>query len=84
MSGSISPLLKDTAFGVDPATGAVNTALQATLNADQRIRSFYVEPGVTIVAGDWVSVDLTTSTFGPGNSIGQLDTGGRSPEHVNR
>ena len=79
MSGSISPSLKDTAFGVDPATGLVNPGLLATLNADPRIRSFYVEPGTVINAGDWVSVNLAgASPFGPGNSCAQLDTGGQN------
>ncbi len=76
MSGSISPSLKDTSFGVDPATGLLNPGLLATLNADPRIRSFYVEPGTVVNAGDWVTVSLTgTSPFGAGNSCEQLDTG---------
>jgi len=77
MSGSISPLLKDTSFGVDPATGAANPVLLATLNADQRIRTFFVEPGSTIAAGDWATVDLAgASTFGLGNSVVGLDNAG--------
>ena len=75
MSGSISPLLKDTSFGVDPATGLVNPQLLAELNADQRVRTFFVEVGTTITAGQWVSIDTATNTFGLGNSVTPLDSG---------
>jgi hypothetical protein len=75
MSGSISPLLKDTSFGVDPATGLVNPQLLAELNADQRVRTFFVEVGTTITAGQWVSIDTATNTFGLGNSVLPLNLG---------
>tara|TARA_R110000824_G_scaffold59858_5_gene160425 strand:- start:7902 stop:8339 length:438 start_codon:yes stop_codon:yes gene_type:complete len=52
-----------------------DSAQTAVQNADPRIRTFFVEPGIVIAAGDWVGVDLATSTMGVGNSIGPLDTG---------
>ena len=75
MSGSISPSLKDTAFGVDPATGLVNPQLLADLNADQRVRAFFVEAGTVITVGQWVTIDTVTNTFGLGNSVAPLDSG---------
>lgn len=53
---SIPALLKDSA----------QTAVQ---NADPRIRTFFVEDATAVAVGDWVSIDLATSTNGVGNSV---------------
>ena len=64
MAVAISPQLKD--------WDGAQTAVQ---NADPVQRPFFVEAGIVIAAGDWVTINIATNSFGLGNSISPLDTG---------